>query len=143
MDLWAVVVLLERAGSLSARATVEDWLGARLALSAAIAEIYFDIQEQRRQLEVIREQISINQTLLQLTSIRFGQGQSSIVDVLQQQEQLEATQARIPQTEARIGRLASSLDVLLGRRPEGKRLRRPAAWAVRHRCQPWVSRPSC
>lgn len=120
VDLWGRLSSLERAGNLSARATVEDWLGARLVLSAAIAEIYFDIQEQRRQLEVIREQISINQTLLQMTSLRFGQGQSSIVDVLQQQEQLEATQARIPQTEARIGRLAFSLDVLLGK-PPGRR----------------------
>ena len=117
LDLWGRLLSLRRAEGLSARATVEDWLAAQLLLSAAIAEIYFDIQEQRRQLEVIREQIHINQTLLQLTSLRFGQGQSSIVDVLQQQEQLEATQARIPQTEARIGQLAYSLEVLLGRPP--------------------------
>jgi outer membrane protein TolC len=52
-----------------------------------------------------------------LTSLRFGQGQSSIVDVLQQREQLEATLARVPQTEARIGQLAYSLDILLGQSP--------------------------
>lgn len=117
LDLWGRFMSMERAENLAARASVEDWLGARLLLSAAIAETYFGIQEQKRQLEVIREQISINQTLRQLTSLRFGQGQSSIVDVLQQQEQLEATQARIPQTEARIGQLAHSLEVLLGRPP--------------------------
>ncbi|MFC1635626.1 TolC family protein, partial [Planctomycetota bacterium] len=103
---------------LAAQATIEDWLGARLLLSTAIAETHFEIQEQRRQLEVIRAQIKTNETLLQLTSLRFGQGQSSIVDVLQQREQLEATLARVPQTEARIGQLEYSLDVLLGRPPD-------------------------
>jgi len=117
LDVWGRLSALRRAESLAAQATIEDWLGARLLLSTAIAETYFEIQEQRRQLEVIRTQIEINETLLQLTSLRFGQGQSSIVDVLQQQEQLEATQARVPQTEARIGRLAYSLDILLGRPP--------------------------
>jgi len=87
-DIWWRLSFLRRAGSLTAQATVEDRLGARLLLSTAIAETYFEIQEQLRQLEVVREQIKTNETLLQLTSLRFGQGQSSIVDVLQQQEQL-------------------------------------------------------
>ena len=118
LDVWGRLSSLRRAENLAAQATIEDWLGARLLLSAAIAETYFGIQEQRRQLEVIRAQIKTNETLLQLTSLRFGQGQSSIVDVLQQQEQLETTLARVPQIEARIGQLEYSLDILLGRPPE-------------------------
>ena len=120
LDVWGRLSSLRRAENLAAQATIEDWLGARLLLSSAIAENYFEIQEQRRQLEVILAQIEINETLHQLTSLRFGQGQSSIVDVLQQQEQLEATRARVPQTEARIGQLEYSLNVLLGQ-PPGKR----------------------
>jgi NodT family efflux transporter outer membrane factor (OMF) lipoprotein len=131
LDIWGRLLSLRRAENLEVRATIEDWLGARLLLSTAIAETYFEIQEQRRQLEVIREQIKTNETLLKLTSLRFGQGQSSIVDVLQQREQLDATLARVPQTEARIGQLEYSLDILLGRPPgEGdyitsNRLERP------------------
>ncbi|MFC1652263.1 efflux transporter outer membrane subunit [Planctomycetota bacterium] len=117
MDVWGRLSSLRRAEHLTAQATIEDWLGARLLLSTAIAQTYFEIQEQRRQLEVIRAQIKTNETLLQVTSLRFGQGQSSIVDVLQQQSQLEATRARVPQTEARIGQLEYSLDVLLGQSP--------------------------
>lgn len=117
LDVWGRLSSLRRAEDLTAQATVEDWLGARLLLSTAIAQTYFEIQEQRRQLEVIHTQIEINQTLHQLTSLRFGQGQSSIVDVLQQQEQLEATLARVPETEARIGQLHYALDVLLGQPP--------------------------
>lgn len=122
LDVWGRLSSLRRAEDLEVRATIEDWQGARLLLSTAIAETYFEIQEQRRQLEVIRSQIETNKTLLRLTSLRFGQGQSSIVDVLQQQEQLEATQARIPQTESRIGQLEYSLDILVGRTPSKKNL---------------------
>jgi len=117
LDIWGRLSSLRRAENLTAQATIEDWMGARLLLSAAIAETYFEIQEQLRQLDVVREQIETNKTLLKLTSLRFGQGQSSIVDVLQQQEQLEATLARVPQIESNIGQLEYSLDVLLGRPP--------------------------
>ena len=117
LDIWGRLSSLRRAENLTAQATIEDWIGARLLLSAAIAETYFEIQEQLRQLDVVREQIETNKTLFKLTSLRFGQGQSSIVDVLQQQEQLEATLARVPQIESNIGQLEYSLDVLLGRPP--------------------------
>lgn len=115
VDLWQRLSSLRRAETLEAEATIEDWMGARLLLSSAIAETYFQIKEQRSQLEVIGEQIEINVRLLKLITLRFGQGQSSIVDVLQQQEQLEATQTRVPQTESSIGQLEYTLDLLLGR----------------------------
>ncbi len=95
-------------------ASIQDWLDARLLLSTAIAERYFDIKETRRQLEVLGEQIVINESLLKLTTLRFGQGQSSVVAVLQQREQLDETKARVPEIEARIGQLQYTLDALLG-----------------------------
>jgi NodT family efflux transporter outer membrane factor (OMF) lipoprotein len=117
VDIWGRLSSLRQAEKLGAQATVEDWLGARLLLSSAIAETYFEIKELRRQLEVINAQLEINESLLKLTSLRFGQGQSSIVDVLQQQEQMEETLSRVPGTEGRIGQLEYSLDVLLGKPP--------------------------
>ncbi len=65
LDIWGRLSSLRRAENLAAQATIEDWLGARLLLSSAIAESYFEIQEQRRQLEVILAQIEINETLHQ------------------------------------------------------------------------------
>ena len=73
LDVWGRLSSLRRAETLEAQSTIEDWLGARLLLSSAIAESYFEIQEQRRQLEVILAQIKINEALHQLTSLRFGQ----------------------------------------------------------------------
>jgi len=117
LDLWGRLSSARKARKLQLEASVQDWLDARLLLSTAISENYFEIKEQQRQLEVLREQIDINESLLRLTSLRFGQGQSSIVDVLQQQEQLDETRARVPEVEARIGQIEYVLDTLLGKNP--------------------------
>ncbi len=117
LDLWGRLSAARKARTLQRDASVQDWLDARLLLSTAITENYFEIKEQQRQLEVLQEQIGINESLLKLTTLRFGQGQSSIVAVLQQQEQLDETKARVPEVEARIGQLGYILDTLLGKTP--------------------------
>ncbi|HVR36280.1 MAG TPA: efflux transporter outer membrane subunit [Methylomirabilota bacterium] len=125
LDLWGRLRSIRSATRLEARAAAHDWLGARLLISAAVAETYFEILEQREQLQLLREQLDANQTLLELTRLRFGQGQSSIVDVLQQQEQLASTSALVPEIESRLEELEYALDVLLGHAP-GTRDRFPA-----------------
>ena len=117
LDLWGRLRSDRRARKEQEEATIEDWRDARLLLSAAISESYFQAKELKRQLEVVHEQIDINESLLKLTSLRFGQGQSSIVDVLQQQEQLDETKARVPSLEANLGAIEYALDALLGRVP--------------------------
>ena len=79
LDLFGRLSAARRARVLQQEASVQDWLDARLMLSGVIAETYFETKEQKRQLEVIFEQIEINESLLKLTTLRFGQGQSSIV----------------------------------------------------------------
>ncbi len=114
LDFFGRLSSARKARVFQEKATIQDWLDARLLLSSAIAERYFEIKEQRRQLEVVQEQIEINESLLKLTTLRFGQGQSSIVDVLQQRERLDETKARVPEVEARIGQSQYTLDALLG-----------------------------
>ncbi len=114
VDLLGRLSSARKASGFERAATVQDWLDARLLFSSTLVEIYFEMKEQRRQLEVLEAQIEINESLLKLTTLRYGQGQSSIVDVLQQREQLDATKARVPESEARIGQLQYEFDALLG-----------------------------
>ena len=116
VDLFGRLRFAREARRLEHTAAEDDWQAGRLLLSGAIAEVYFQIQEQRQELRLIREQININQTLLELTRLRFGQGLTSIVDVLQQQEQLDSTQTLVPDVEARLKELEYLLAVLLGKR---------------------------
>ena len=50
LDVWKRLSSARRAQDLEFQATVEDWLGARLLISSAIAETYFEIKERLRQL---------------------------------------------------------------------------------------------
>lgn len=133
IDLWGRLRSAREARQLERDATISDWLGARLLLSASVAETYFEILEQKHQLLLLQDQIKNSQTLLDLTELRFGQAQSSVVDVLQQREQLAATKTRIPTIEARLQQLTYALEVLLGLPPgkgpsvSGKKLGLPPA----------------
>jgi len=117
LDVWGRIRSAQRAQKQQLDAAHYDLLGGQLLLSASIAETYFEILEQRERLRLLQEQIRVNETLLDLTRLRFGQGISSIVDVLQQQEQLASTRALVPSIEAREGQLSYTLDVLLGQAP--------------------------
>ena len=117
IDLWGRLRSAREARRLERDATTSDWLGARLLLSVAVAETYFEILEQKRQLLLLEDQIENSQTLLELTELRFGQAQSSVVDVLQQREQLAAIRTRVPTVEGRLEQLTYALDVLLGLPP--------------------------
>lgn len=113
---------IQKARAYESRATRQDLREAQLFLSAAIAERYFAILEQSRQLDVLQTQIEINESLLKLTTLRYGQGQASIVDVLQQREQLDETKARFPEAESELGTSLYALDALLGKVPGSSNL---------------------
>ncbi len=102
-------------------ATIQDWLGGRLLLSAAVAETRFIILGQRARLNILRSQIETNETLLELVQLRVGQGVSSRVDLLQQERQLDATLALIPSAEADLAASEYALDVLTGRTPGSRK----------------------
>lgn len=117
IDFWGRIRSGRSAREQEAVAAVDDWLAARLFLSASVAETWFTLVEQRGQLRLTHEQIEVNRTLLDLTRLRFGQGQGSSVDVLQQQQQLRATETLIPDIEARVEELALALEALTGKVP--------------------------
>lgn len=119
LDVFGRLRAARRASAQELEATRADLAGARLLLSAAVAETYFARIEQSEQLGLLKDQIAVGETLLQLTRLRFGQGQASIVDVLQQEEQLKATRALVPVVEARIAELGYALDAFRGRPPSG------------------------
>jgi NodT family efflux transporter outer membrane factor (OMF) lipoprotein len=117
LDVWGRLRAAREGRRHERIAVAHDWLGGRLLLSALVAETYFEMLEQQEQIRLAHEQIAVNETLLDLTKLRFGQGQSSIVDVLQQQEQLASTRSRLPEIESRFQQLAYALDVLLAGAP--------------------------
>jgi NodT family efflux transporter outer membrane factor (OMF) lipoprotein len=96
----------------------EDVAAVRLGLTAAVADAYFDAVSQRRQLNLLKDQIAIDRDLLELTELRFEAGLTASVDVLQQSSQLAETESLVPPTEAALRLSENRLDVLVGVAPD-------------------------
>jgi len=114
IDLWGRLRSGTKARDAALTAAREDLHGSRLLLTASIAELYFQIRERQAQLALLNQQNELNNTLLELTELRFGQGQASSVDILQQQNQRQATIALIPEIEADLANANFALAALLG-----------------------------
>ena len=121
-DVWGKLSAAWQAAQLDIEAARYDWLGAQLLLTSSVSQTYLEILEQRQLLQLLKDQVEVNETLAKLTELRYGQGQASIVDILQQREQLKATQALFPETEAELADLNYALAVLLGRAPQAEAL---------------------
>ena len=76
VDLWGRLSSAREAARQETVAAREDLQATALLLSAAVADAYFGIVEQRLQLALLDEQIEVGQTLLGLIELRFGQGQA-------------------------------------------------------------------
>ena len=114
IDLWGRVRAGRDAARLDLSASREDVAAAAITLAATAAEAWFSLIEQHAQRRLLDEQIAVNRTYLELTELRFAQGQAGALDVYQQRLHLAVTQGQIAPVEASIRVLEHQLIVLLG-----------------------------
>jgi NodT family efflux transporter outer membrane factor (OMF) lipoprotein len=120
LDLWGGLHSLENAAGLEAQASRADLDTAAMTLAAGVADVYFAALEQRARRELIRKQAEVNDTFLELTELRFGQGLASALDIYQQRQLVAATTATLPLVDSRLQVLEHQLAVLLGQAPQAK-----------------------
>lgn len=118
LDVWGRLRSARAAQARRVDATVDDWQAYRLVLSASVANTWFSLLEAQGQLHLADKQADLAATLLELTKLRAGQGQGSAVAVLQQQEQLQSIQTRIPGIQAQLQSMELAMDALLGIVPD-------------------------
>jgi outer membrane protein TolC len=82
-----------------------------------MTELWFRAQEQQALLDLLEEQIGVNRTLLELTELRMSLGRGSAVDVLQQRQQLVATESEVPIVKNTLEQTQNQLAALLGKTP--------------------------
>jgi NodT family efflux transporter outer membrane factor (OMF) lipoprotein len=117
LDIWQRLADEARAAVLDAAARQEETEDAALLLSSEIGATYFRIIAQNTQLSLLNQQIATNQKTLEVLRLRFSLGNSSLLDVYQQQEQLIATQSGLPIVNAELVGLRNRCAVLLGQVP--------------------------
>ncbi len=122
VDFWRRISSAAEATSYELRASREDLEAVALMLTAQVAETYYESIEQNLRLALLERQIDVGKTLLELTELRFGYGEASVVDVFQQRQQLASTRTQVPLVRSRVRTLQNRLSVLLGRAPVGRPL---------------------
>jgi len=116
-DLWQRLTSIRRAAGADMAASREDLQATALLLAGEVAETYLGIVEQKLQLALLTRQTEVSKTLLELIELRFSVGESDIVDVYQQRQQLASIQAQFPLIQARRRVLANRLKILVARSP--------------------------
>ena len=99
---------------IAAAADLDD---VRLRLAQAVATSYVDAAQAVRERTLLDRQIDASRTLLRLTETRYLQGQASMVDVLQQRQQLASVEQSVPGVDADLRSAANDLAALAGRPP--------------------------
>lgn len=114
IDLWGRLQAERKSELLSFQAAQQDLTTAAMTVTASVVETWIDILTTRKQITILKDQIRINKTLLDLGKLRFANGKAQALDVSQQREALAAAKAQLPLLMLNERKLINSLAVLLG-----------------------------
>ena len=120
LDLWGRIRSEREAKILDATATREDISTAAMTLAAEVAEHWIGIISQRKQKRILKEQLHINETFLDLIELRYQKAMVSALDVYQQRQVVEQVKAQVPLVEEQEQLLMHQLALLLGKPPRSE-----------------------
>ena len=115
LDLWGRIKSIHKSSILDLEAVQEDVYTSAVTISAEIAESWFSIIAVEKKLAILKKQMKTNETMLELTMLRYRKGQSTALDVFQQKQILAKNRASFPQLQAKAATLRYELSLLLGR----------------------------
>lgn len=127
LDLWGRVRSRRDAAELDVQASREQVQSAAITVSALVASTWYEFAEQTGQLELLKEQLKLNEDMLELVTLRFRHGLAGATDVLQQRQLIESRRGDIVAVELRRSILGHQLAILLGRKPTENVKEGPAA----------------
>lgn len=118
VDLWGRIEAAIRASEAEERAIAADLQTAAVSLTAELASTYFGLQQQQAILELLGEQEATNRQVAELIRLRFRNGQSTLDELLRQQQLVAQSESQLLQARAQAGLQAQQLAVLTGHTPD-------------------------
>lgn len=118
VDLWGRIRSEAEAERLRAEATKADYETAALTLSGEVALTWYRLLARQEILALIEDQITANEKVAQSLITRFRGGEARSVDILRQDQLIEATRELKIVAAADIAVLKNQLQVLLGKAPQ-------------------------
>lgn len=117
LDLWGRIDSLSEAAALDAGASAAELRSAAISLSAEVASSWYRLVEQRGQLALLERQLQLNEQVLELVTLRFRTGRVGAVDVLQQQQLVEARRGEMARVRQALASEENALAILVGSPP--------------------------
>jgi NodT family efflux transporter outer membrane factor (OMF) lipoprotein len=117
VDLFARRAREHQAAQLDAEAARLDQEALAIAISASVAEAWFDSVNARIQNTVVAAQLETDLKFLELVELRYKEGLNSAVDVHQQRQRVAGQRALLAVADSLIELTDQRLSVLLGEAP--------------------------
>lgn len=103
----------QRAARADVQAADADLVDARADAALALTAAWLDLAQAEAALRIVEDQLAVQTELLALTEARYAGAEVAGVDVLQQRQQLAATEADRPAAQADVGRARRAVAALL------------------------------
>lgn len=117
VDLWGKYRRGVRSAKAGYFATVADYDGAIVALTAEVARSYVALRTFEALLDLARRNVTLQEQALDIAESRFRNGATSELDVTQAKNLLETTRTTIPKLDSSRQQAENALSTLLGRNP--------------------------
>ncbi|MDD5548990.1 MAG: TolC family protein, partial [Sulfurovaceae bacterium] len=118
-DLFGKLRNAKSAKELEASASVQDYLSARLVVSAQVARQYFQIAYINESIILTKQNIQHQAKVFDMTKVRYKAGAISKLDLLSSEQSLIKIQASLDSLEFQKQTAITSLCILLGDEPNG------------------------
>jgi multidrug efflux system outer membrane protein len=117
VDLFARRAREHQGAKLDAQAARLDQEALAIAISAEVAESWFDSVNARVEVAVVTQQLDTDLKFLELVELRYREGLNSAVDVHQQRQRVASQRALLAMADAQTALTDQRLSVLLGEAP--------------------------
>lgn len=117
-DFWGKNHEALAAALTEAQASEADVMSARLILTTAVTQTYFQIQNDKTRLNLANQLLQQRQALLHLIQLRFQSGLASELDIQQAQADLENSKIGLQQLQQNLAIDQHQLAALLGKQPD-------------------------
>ncbi|SFX17152.1 efflux transporter outer membrane subunit [Marinospirillum alkaliphilum] len=114
IDLWGRVAAERAAGQASLAATVHDWHAARLSLTAAVANSWFQWLSLEAQVQTAAGNLQAAEQQLQLIEARQQQGTATRADLARQRSQVINQRSSLQSLQSQQQQTRNALALLLG-----------------------------
>lgn len=117
IDLWGKNRAQSESNKLLAQSAQEDLRTAGITLSSEITQYWISILALQEEERVLKKQMTLNQTVLDLQKKRYEMGVATLLDYTQQDETVAATQSKMPDILNAREKAENALLILAGKNP--------------------------